>query len=471
MGKIYNGPANGNDIAHSISLDNSGNILVAGESVGNNTERDYVLIKYNSQGEEQWTRRYSGSSNSAEIPAKVVTDNAGNSIITGNTWEAGTLSDVLTIKYNSDGAVQWIKQFNGPANGNEFADGMGIDQTGNIYVCGSTIGAGTINDFLIIKYSSDGNELWFRTYNGPVNGNDFPTSLTIDLSGNAIITGTSVGTGTSLDIATIKYSPSGDEIWQRRLTTQTINPEEAKSITSDNKGNIYITGTSTGFSSSYDYMTVKYSSTGDLMWAKNYNGPGTNNFDEARSVAADNNGNVYVTGLSAGTGTMDDIVIVKYDSVGNETWVNRYNSPANRNDVANNISLDAFGNIIVSGFITGAATAMDFSVIKFSLLTNVVSLASNAPAAFDLLQNYPNPFNPSTKIRFDVTPDERDDAQDVRLIVFDVLGKEVAALVNEKLSAGSYEVEFDANDYPGGVYFYRLNAGEFTATKRMMLLK
>ncbi|MBK8983689.1 MAG: T9SS type A sorting domain-containing protein [Ignavibacteria bacterium] len=232
-----------------------------------------------------------------------------------------------------------------------------------------------------------------------------------------------------------------------------------------------VTDTSTGFSSSYDYMTIMYSPGGDLLWSKNYNGPGSNNFDEPRSIAADNNGNVYVAGLSQGTGTMDDMVIINYNYSGNEVWVNRFNSAANRNDVANNISLDNSGNIIVSGLISGVTSGTDFSVVKFSVITNVLSVSNETPSAYSLSQNYPNPFNPSTKIRFDIMNDDRTGAHDVRLSVYDILGKQAAVLVNEKLSAGSYEAEFDASDLSGGIYFYRLETAEFTDTKSMLLLK
>jgi len=88
------------------------------------------------------------------------------------------------------------------------------------------------------------------------------------------------------------------------------------------------------------------------------------------------------------------------------------------------------------------------------------------PANYDLFQNYPNPFNPSTKIKFTIS-----DFGFTILKVYDVLGNEVATLVDEYKPAGNYEVEWDANNYPSGVYFYRLQAGEFIQTKKMILMK
>ncbi|MCX6162543.1 MAG: T9SS type A sorting domain-containing protein, partial [Ignavibacteriae bacterium] len=83
-----------------------------------------------------------------------------------------------------------------------------------------------------------------------------------------------------------------------------------------------------------------------------------------------------------------------------------------------------------------------------------------------LSQNYPNPFNPTTNIRYALPR-----AGEVKLTVFNTLGKEVETLVNEHQSAGTYEVSFDASQYPSGVYFYRLTTDNFSDTKRMLLVK
>ena len=90
---------------------------------------------------------------------------------------------------------------------------------------------------------------------------------------------------------------------------------------------------------------------------------------------------------------------------------------------------------------------------------------------FILEQNYPNPFNPTTKIKYTIPKDARGEKQEVILKVYDVLGNEIATLVNESKTAGSYEVEFDGSKIPSGIYFYQLKAGQFIETKKMVLLK
>jgi hypothetical protein len=98
-------------------------------------------------------------------------------------------------------------------------------------------------------------------------------------------------------------------------------------------------------------------------------------------------------------------------------------------------------------------------------------ISSEVPQHFALYQNYPNPFNPVTKIRFSVPVVEDAYMRPLRIVVYDALGREIAVLVNESLAPGTYETDFDASNLPSGVYFYKLSAGEFTESKKMILIK
>ena len=91
---------------------------------------------------------------------------------------------------------------------------------------------------------------------------------------------------------------------------------------------------------------------------------------------------------------------------------------------------------------------------------------SFVPASFSLSQNYPNPFNPSTHVQYSIS-----NLQFVKLKVFDVLGREVATLVNEQKGPGTYTVDWNASGFASGIYFYRLEAGTFVDVKKMLLLK
>ena len=95
----------------------------------------------------------------------------------------------------------------------------------------------------------------------------------------------------------------------------------------------------------------------------------------------------------------------------------------------------------------------------------------NAPLIYSLNQNYPNPFNPTTLIRYSIANNVNNELQEVRLVVFDAIGREIATLVNETQQPGNYEVNFDASRLTSGAYFYRIQTGEFVETKKMILLR
>ena len=98
--------------------------------------------------------------------------------------------------------------------------------------------------------------------------------------------------------------------------------------------------------------------------------------------------------------------------------------------------------------------------------STILNVEINAPVIFSLTQNYPNPFNPVTKIKYRLP-----ELSKVRLTVYDVLGREIKVLVDQEKPAGTYEIEFDGTNLPTGVYFYRIEAGKYSDTKKLMLLK
>jgi hypothetical protein len=101
-----------------------------------------------------------------------------------------------------------------------------------------------------------------------------------------------------------------------------------------------------------------------------------------------------------------------------------------------------------------------------TILININQISSEVPSSYSLSQNYPNPFNPATNIKFAIPKNEF-----VKITVFDMLGKELETLVNEQLAPGTYETNWNASNYPSGVYFYRLITDGFSETKRMTLIK
>ena len=119
-----------------------------------------------------------------------------------------------------------------------------------------------------------------------------------------------------------------------------------------------------------------------------------------------------------------------------------------------------------SSFFTNVGTKIFVDDLSWGGTTDITNPSQQIPQEFNLEQNYPNPFNPTTSIQYAVSS-----RQFVSLKVYDVLGNEVATLANEYREAGRYEVEFDASSLSSGIYFYRLQAGDFVQTRKMILMK
>ncbi len=473
----YNGPGNSFERAYSIAVDGSGNVYVTGRSTGIGTAYDYATIKYNSSGDSVWVQRYNGPGNGDDEARSIAVDGLGNVYVTGYSKGSAPGPDYATIKYNSTGSQLWVQRYNGPVNGYANAYSIAIDGLGNVYVTGRSYGGGVGYDYATIKYNSTGAVQWVQRYNGTANDNDEAYSITVDGSSNVYVTGTSISIGSGYDYVTIKYNSSGTQQWFQRYsgTSSSSGSDAAFSIAVNDSGNVYVTGESIGFGTLYDYATVKYNSSGVLQWHQRYNGPG-NGYDNAYSIAVDSSGNLYVTGKSLGISTDFDYATIKYNSSGDSVWLRRYNGPGSGEDYANSIAIDGLGNVYVTGQSTGSGTGLDFATIKYSqFLVSIQPISTEVPNQYSLSQNYPNPFNPATKIKFAIPPHNLPltggDREGVLLKIYDILGREIATLVNEQLNPGNYEVEFDGANLPSGVYYYKLIARDYSETKIMILIK
>jgi len=364
----YNGPGNYLDYAYGIAIDSSRNVYVTGYSYGLGTSRDYATIKYNSLGVEQWVARYNGPGNDWDYAYAMALDSSGNVYVTGESYGSETSRDYATIKYNSSGVEQWVARYNGPGNDRDRAYAIAVDSSENVYVTGQSTGSGTDFDYATIKYDSSGVEQWVTRYNGPGNGGDGANAIAMDSSGNIYVTGGSYASGTYTDYSTIKYDSSGVEQWVARYNGPGNDLDEANAIALDSSGNVYVTGISTGSGTYYDYATIKYNSSGIEQWVVRYNDLG-NSEDQARAIALDSSGNVYVTGFSDGLANWYDYATIKYNSAGVEQWVTRYNGPGNYMDEVYAIVLDSSGNIYITGGSNSSGTSSDFATIKYSPCT------------------------------------------------------------------------------------------------------
>ena len=245
--------------------DGGGNIYVTGTDFAGNDplgEGDIVTIKYNPLGSQQWVARFNGATSESDGATGIAADADGNSYVTGSTRISGINTDYVTIKYNTDGTQLWMAQYGGAAAQGDTSAAITIDNSGNVYVLGTDQKIPYDYDYLTIKYSSTGQTQWTVRYDGKGHGNDWPASLDVDQSGNVYVTGQSIGSNYTWDIATVKYSASGVKQWAKTYDGTGHGDDIGNAVKVDQSGNVYVGGATAAGSSNLNYTTIKYNSLG-----------------------------------------------------------------------------------------------------------------------------------------------------------------------------------------------------------------
>ncbi|RPI19150.1 MAG: T9SS C-terminal target domain-containing protein [Ignavibacteriae bacterium] len=385
-----------NSSANTGAIDDSGNVYITGVCWLIDSH-DIITIKYNSSGVLQWVKTYNGTYSYMDIGYSIDVDKWGNVYITGVTnWNSYyTTSDYCTIKYSSSGILQWVQIYNGSGNSIDIAFSLKTDDSGNTYVTGQSVGDNyTGYDCVTIKYNTSGVKQWETRYTGSID--DYQKfngaiALVLDRLGNVYITGSSCWIDSlSNDYCTIKYNSSGVEQWVRRYNGTGNWFDETTSIALDKLGNIYVTGGCTGSSYNSHFVTIKYNSSGDSIWTQKYFSPGGAYEDKATSIAVDSSSNVYITGYSTGTGTQRDFATIKYNSSGVQQWVQRYNDPYNNLDIPSSIKIDKYDNVYVTGFSDNSPRPGSGSGWDYT------TIKYNSSGVQQWLQIYNSPSNSST---------------------------------------------------------------------------
>lgn len=526
----YDGPGTSGDATGAVVADPEGNVYVTGQSESANISISCSTFKCDNSGNQIWSAYYEGTPNSLNIGR----DNAmlynGHLVITGYDQEIGAPSfNYLTMQYTPDGTVAWTKIFNADGSNYNFATQIAVSRQQSVVVSGYTFTDGTGFDFSTVEYGPDGVPKWSALYNDSFSDNDLMTALTVDRSENVYVTGLSGNGLRSADFATVKYSPSGTQMWVSRYDGPSHMDDRPIAMAADSTGNLYVTGWTLNASTEHDIVTVKYDSAGVQQWAAIYNGP-ANNRDEPISVAVDQNGNVYVagtsynayftvpdfvlikytpagqmewvqrysgsissenvlkkmvldragniymTGESTDTNGISDAITLKYDSSGNIRWTARLSEPFNANILPADMLIDNDTNIIVAGTTLGRTWSV-FTLVKYQQRTSDDVRDRHAiPLTYSLHQNYPNPFNSTTSLTYSLAARSH-----VRLNIYNTLGQRIATLVNSNQDPGTYHIPYDASKLPSGIFFYQIEAVNaatragghpiFTDVKKMVLLK
>jgi hypothetical protein len=484
------------DQGTSIALDAGGNVYITGATNSSNypvTKGAYqtsligqmnaFVTKLNPTGSGLVYSTFLGG-NGYDNGSSIAIDAGGNAFITGYTTSSnyhttsgayqtnyGGNYDAFVTELNSSGDGLVYSTFIG-GNGDDNGTSIALDAGGNAYITGFTTSSNypatkgayqaallsSNGNAFVTKLNSVGSALLYSTFIGGIgniniSGGDQGYSIAIDDSGNAYITG----------YTTSSNFPVTSGAFQDTLLG--VN------------GNAFVT---------------KLNSTGSALLYSTF--IGGNNGDEGNSIALDAGSSAYITGyttssnfpLSSGTyqdtllGSNGNAFVIKLNSTGSALLYSTYIG-GNKDDAGNSLAIDAGGNVYVTGNTTSSnypstigayQTSYDgigdifVTKLNISTATFVKSKASPFPNKFELMQNYPNPFNPATTIIFSVPK-----TSFITIKIYDILGREIKTLVNEEKSAGNYSVQFTGSNLSSGIYFYRLQSGNYSQTKKLILLK
>lgn len=333
-----------------IAVSNDEYIYVLITSKLDNTDFDIVLVKYNSGGNEIWNKRYNGSANGRDWAKKIAIDNMNNIYVLGCVTEINSGEDYTVIKYDKEGNELWVSNYNGPANRKDYPYDMKLDSVGNVYITGMSAGNNSGWDIATIKFNNYGVQQWLQRYNGTYNESDIGYALALDKKGNVYITGSSAIGDKNTSIITIKYNKLGNQDWIKQYNSKTPSLDYAwgrgKDLTIDYQNNVLVTGSIT--QQNWDIITLKYDLSGKEIWKNVFNGKSTSggmtDQDLPETIVTDSKGNVYVCGESGNDGKNYDYTVIKYNSLGSQEWINTINT-----GWAYDLVLDKNENIYVTG--------------------------------------------------------------------------------------------------------------------------
>jgi hypothetical protein len=495
--RIYNGPINSYDFLHSMKMDDSG-IYLAGGSYMSDSTADAFLIKYSDEGDSLFSIVYSLQPNVRDEFNSLAVDDNSDLYLAGVTTFSGNNKEMIFQKYSDTGQLIWQNDFNFKAKGlivlldtedkpilaydnwegpnfthlviNSFSPsgdslwsvvfrddtsaygiaGIVRDNENFIYI--GILQLQVINGQNIyhshIACIKDGTLIWYR----PIEGS-FIRKIDLDNENNLVAF-------TQFDSRIYKInSETGETIWEKNINNSVHHILNLYDMGVDELNNVIVTGNNSHTNS--DIQIQKFSSVGDELWFEEYNSQAD---DIPNALAIDIENNIYITGESVDS--VWNTYVLRFSESGNLKWIYNTDEIAYERLFLHTIIIED-SSLFIGGGLSDTPTKSNIFVMKLDQkLSTGLYDDYLIFSKYELKQNFPNPFNPKTKINYKVS-----ELNFVTLKVYDVLGNEIATLVNEEKPIGSYEVEFDAIELPSGIYFYRLQAGSFIETKKMVVLR
>lgn len=384
------------DHAEDMTVDCFGNVYLAGHSRGqigdeNKDGEDTWIAKLDPYGTLLWIEQLGSDGN--DFAQGLATDQFGFLYVSGHTSGAKVegghkgKGDAWLAKYDPDGKQIWIQQIG--TEGEDAGHGIAVSSNGHIYVAGYSHGdlegsgsTDTDADAWVARFDNSGNKIWLKHIGSKAD--DVAYDIAVDSFGHAYVGGYTRGRIStdstdrgSKQIWVMKLDDDGEQIWLREFGAGGRD-DEARALATDNQGNVFVTGMTylekpNDNQLKRNIFITKIRASGSIQWSRFI---GSEETDIAYGIATDPMGNIFVTGYTQGEVEEGkeqgeaDILIAKYNTLGEELWVAQLGT--NQEEKGEAISIDSFGNIYVAGFTSGRldpgqkfGTGVDAWVTKF----------------------------------------------------------------------------------------------------------
>ena len=464
---------------------------------------DAFIVKYNFAGNLIWKHSYGGSG--SDRFNWIIATQDGGFIAAGHSFSNdGDVSgnhgsgDVWIVKTDAAGNLQWQKCFGGSRD--DYALAIIADPSGYTFSGAESSRDGDFaNNFgdydaWIVKISFTGNVIWQSTYGG--SRFDEASGLTRNTDGTYIFAGATTSNnqqvgnahGGSYDTWVVKINSTGNIIWKKIYGGSGLDYFNGMTRTAD--GNLVLghgsnssDGDVNGTGSFVTWLLKLNSQSGDMIWSKTFS---INAIDCASfGIFSTVDGGVISLGVNGPPGdpTKADALLLAIDANGNKKW-HKLLSGSNKDAAFSGIEISGGGLIILStslsvdgDFAGGSGSSPDVWITRFhNCIDNSFTKASpvnnqSNESVLYKFTNYPNPFSQSTDITYSIPQPGK-----VLLKIYDVMGRSIKTLVNAKVAAGIYNIQWNVNDekeqaVPAGIYFLRMEATGFSEIKKLIVLK
>ncbi|MFT5265834.1 MAG: hypothetical protein ACI81Y_002745 [Glaciecola sp.] len=332
------------------TIDQNGNLITVGHSTISSTSTKLLLKKQDEQGVSLWESQFETATNTKNYGTAIAIDNSGNIFVTGVNNIDGSVgkNDFLLLKYDSNGNALWNKTIDGSGQGDDIPVDIILDNFGFIYITGVSLGVNSEMDYFTLKLNPiNGSTIWENRYDYS-NYFDIPVDISFDNLGNILVTGGSAQNQLNWEIAVVKYSPTGVFIEDERISNQSLEFNMPSGLSKDNDGNIYITGTTSPNGTNFNIRTLKLSNDLNLQWIQDYDSG--SNIDSVSTIQTDPSGNIIVTGWMTNSNGGTEFITLKYDTNGNQLWKRkRTANPSTSFAKSTSLAVDQQGNIFIAG--------------------------------------------------------------------------------------------------------------------------